>query len=74
MALNGINLGLFKISFSTFLLGEPNCTETDLKKSQICPIWGKFDPIRMANLTSLQYTVFRMEVKSVRFVSMVAVV
>ena len=26
------NLGLFKISFSTFWLGEPKCTETDLKK------------------------------------------
>ena len=34
------NLGLFKISFSTFLLAEPKCTETDLKKSQICPISG----------------------------------
>ena len=34
LAPNGTNLGLFKISFSTF------CTETDLKKSQICPIWG----------------------------------
>ena len=32
---------------------EPNCTETDLKKSQICPIWGQSDPIRMANLPSL---------------------
>ena len=37
---NGTNLGLFKISFSTFWLGEPKCTEIDLKKSQICPIWG----------------------------------
>ena len=23
----------------------PKCTETDLNKSQICPIWGQFDPI-----------------------------
>ena len=29
------NLRLFKISFSTFWLGEPKCTETDLKKSQM---------------------------------------
>ena len=29
------------------------CTETDLKKSQICPIWGQSDPIWMPNLTSL---------------------
>ena len=27
---NGTNLGLFKISFSTFWLGEPKCTETNL--------------------------------------------
>ena len=38
--------------FSVFL-GEPNCTETDFKKYQICPIWGQLDPIRMPNLTSL---------------------
>ena len=31
---NGTNLGLFKISFSTFWLAEPKSTETDLKKSQ----------------------------------------
>ena len=30
---NGTNLGLFKIGFSTFWLGETKCTETDLKKS-----------------------------------------
>ena len=36
----GINLGLFKISFSTFWLDEPKCTETYLKKSQIYPICG----------------------------------
>ena len=36
---NWINLGLLKISFSTFWLAEPKCTETDFKKSQICPIW-----------------------------------
>ena len=37
---NETNLGLFKISFSTFSLCEPKCTETDLKKSQICSILG----------------------------------
>ena len=52
LAPNGKNLRLFKISFSTFWLGEPKCTETDLKKSQICPISGQFDPILMPNLTS----------------------
>ena len=34
------NLRFFKISFSTFWLTEPKCTETDLKKSQIFLIWG----------------------------------
>ena len=29
LAPNGINLGLFKISLSTFWLGEPKCTETE---------------------------------------------
>ena len=42
-------MGLFKITFSTFWLGEPKCTETDLKKSQISPIWGQSDPIWMPN-------------------------
>ena len=41
---NGINLGLLKICFSTFWLAEPKCTETDLKKSQIYPIWGPIRP------------------------------
>ena len=44
LATNVTILGLFKISFSTFLLGEKKCTENDLKKSKICPIWGKFSP------------------------------
>ena len=38
LVLNETNLGLFKISFSTFWLAEPKCTETDLRNSQICPI------------------------------------
>ena len=37
-------MGLLMISFSTFGLGKPKCTETDLKKSKICPIWGQSDP------------------------------
>ena len=45
LAPNETNLGLFKISFSTFWLSEPKCTETDLKKSQICLIWGQSEPI-----------------------------
>ena len=50
-----INLGPFKISFSIFWLREPKYrpTQTDLKKSQICPIWGQSDPIWMPNLTSM---------------------
>ena len=48
-----LNLGLFKISFSTFWRPASKCTETDLKKSQICPIWGQSDPIWMPNLPSL---------------------
>ena len=38
LAPNGPNMGLFKISFSTFWLAKPKGTETDLKKSHICPI------------------------------------
>ena len=41
----GINLGLFKISFSIVWLAEPKCSETDLKKSEIYLIWGQSDPI-----------------------------
>ena len=57
LAPNATNLGILKISFSTFWLGdikaEPKCTETDLKKSQICPIWGQSETIWMQNLPSL---------------------
>ena len=49
LARNGSNLRLFKISFSTFWLAEPKCTETDLKKPTICPIWDQSDPIWMPN-------------------------
>ena len=42
---NGTNMRLFKISFSTFWRAAPKCTETDLKKSQICPIWFPSDVI-----------------------------
>ena len=34
-------------------LAEPKCTETDLKMSEICPIWSQSDPIWMPNLTYL---------------------
>ena len=37
---NGTNLRLFKISFSTFWLAEPKCSETDLKK---CPRFVPFE-------------------------------
>ena len=36
LASNGTNLGFV----------EPKCTENDLKKSQIYPIWRQFDPTR----------------------------
>ena len=32
LASKGTHLGLFKISFITFWLTEPKCTETNLKK------------------------------------------
>ena len=37
---NGTNQGIFQIRFSTFWLGEPKCTESDLKNPRICPICG----------------------------------
>ena len=37
LASNGTNLGLLKINFSTFWLGEPKCTETYLKSPQFVP-------------------------------------
>ena len=40
LAPNGTNMGLFKISFSTFWLVEPKCTETDPKNSEMCPHFG----------------------------------
>ena len=46
LAPNGTNLGLFKISFSTFWRLAPKCTETDLKKSQICPIWDQSESLK----------------------------
>ena len=53
---NWTNLRLFKISFSTFWLGEPKWTETDLKKSQISPNWGQYDPIYITNMISVYKT------------------
>ena len=46
--------GVFKDPF------QPKCTETDLKKSQIYPIWGQSDPIWIRNLPSLMPSVVRM--------------
>ena len=34
--------------------GVPKYTENFSKKSQICPIWGDYDPISMPNVTSLE--------------------
>ena len=56
MTTDGTNMGLLKISYSTVWLGELKFTETDLKKSHICPIWGQSDPLWMQNWTSLVAT------------------
>ena len=53
LAPNGTNQGLLKISFSTFWLGEPKCTETDLKSHRFVPFGGQSDLVKMPNLTSL---------------------
>ena len=50
--------GLFKISFY-----RTKSTETDLRMSHICTIWGQSDPIWMQNLTSLARTQEQTEVK-----------
>ena len=55
IAPNGTNLGLFKISFSTFWLDEPKCTKTDLKKCQICPrclVFITVIPVHFLHLSS----------------------
>ena len=41
---------------SQYRLDEPKCTETNLKKSLICPILGQSDPIWMPNMTSVDDT------------------
>ena len=50
--------GTFKDQFQYILdrLAEPKYSETDLKKSQISPIWGQSDPIWVPNSTSLSQT------------------
>ena len=54
LGLNGKNTWLLSDQdVSTFWLGQPKCTETDIKKSQICPILGESDKIWMPSLTSL---------------------
>ena len=53
LTLNVTNLGLIKISVSTFWLAEQNCTDTDPKNSQISPIWDQSDQFWMINLSSL---------------------
>ena len=49
----GANLAKFKAKSDIPVLGEPKCTETDLKKSQICPFLGQSDLIWFPNLTAL---------------------
>ena len=44
MTPNLTNLELFKVKFQYILTPRPKCTETDLKKSHISPIWGQSDP------------------------------
>ena len=43
LTLNGTNERLFKIISRIFWLAEPKYPGNDLKKSQICPNWAKFD-------------------------------
>ena len=45
LAPNGTNPGNFQIRFSTFWRTAPKGTESDLKISRICPIWGQSDPL-----------------------------
>ena len=45
----GIEIGSDWLPYGTNL-GVPKCIETDLKKSQICPILGQSGPIWMPNL------------------------
>ena len=45
--------GIFKDQFSTFWLGEPKYTETDLESPRIFTIWDQSDQIR-ANMTSMR--------------------
>ena len=45
-----------KICHPNWVIAEAKCTETDLKKSQIFPIWGQSDPIWMPNSKSLTQT------------------
>ena len=45
LAPKGTNPGNFQIRFSTFWRTAPKCTESDLKISRICPIWGQSDPL-----------------------------
>ena len=39
----GTNPGLLQIRFQYIFDAAPKCTESDLKKSRICPIWGQSD-------------------------------
>ena len=45
-SLNGANMGLlFQSDFSTFCSVRQNVLKSDVKKSWICPIWGKSSPL-----------------------------
>ena len=44
---NGTNMELVKIYFRTIWRIEPKYTETDLRESQICPIWDQYDLLWM---------------------------
>ena len=44
-------LRTFSDQFQYILVRRAKFTETGIKKSQICPIWGQSDPIWMHNLT-----------------------
>ena len=46
LAPNGTNIGLY------ISLDDSECTETNHKKSHICPIWGESEPFYDPNLVS----------------------
>ena len=47
-------------------LGESKVLKSDLKKSQMCPIWGQSDPLLSQNTTQAKAGKYRCEVNILR--------